>query len=464
MVEKLCNYIEKERLLNGGETVILAVSGGADSLCLLNLFFKIKDDYELKLVVCHLDHSLRGEESLRDSNFTREIARKYNLPFELAKKDVSKIAKEENLSIETCARMVRYDFFNSLLDKYPNSLLATAHNMNDQCETIIQRFMRGTSLKGLSGISPKRDRFIRPLLAFKREEIEAYLKENKLSFVTDSTNLTDDYGRNKIRNNIIPYIEENFNESIIESLAHFGERIRQEDDFLEDLALSSYKKYQVESGRGYIKFHKDLRDIHKIIIKRVIILAMEELLGSREDIYSKAINDSLDILFGETGRMVDLARGLKVRNNYGELIISKGEGKNNFIDNRGLLERKKIKVKLLGEPQTIPFGDYKITLFKSEGDNPVKGRVTLSADNLKEVTIRTRKEGDRIKALGMRGYKRVKSIFIDKKIDRVLRDTLPLIEDDNGEIIYLHPDIISEDRKITENTKEIMYIYIEGIN
>ena len=199
--------INQYNMVDYGGTVIVALSGGADSVCLLHNLVLLKDKYNFKVMACHLNHHLRGEESNSDMEFCKELCRQNNIELFVKEVDVDKLSNELKISHEECGRNCRYEFFNFLAEKY-NAKIATAHNSDDNLETTIYNMTRGASLKGLSGIPKVRDYIIRPLINTSREKIEEYCKGYGLKYVTDSTNLTDEYTRNKIRHNVIPVLKE----------------------------------------------------------------------------------------------------------------------------------------------------------------------------------------------------------------------------------------------------------------
>lgn len=196
MLDKALSAVEKYNMLSPGAAVIAAVSGGADSMAMLLFLMKISERYSLSLTVAHVNHGLRGEEARRDEEYVRSFCEKNSLRFEVLHADVAALAKQSGETCEECGRRVRYEFFESI-DK--NAKIATAHTASDNAETMLFNLARGSSLKGLCGIPPVRGNIIRPLIFCTREDIEVFCRENSLDFVTDSTNLTLDYSRNKIR-------------------------------------------------------------------------------------------------------------------------------------------------------------------------------------------------------------------------------------------------------------------------
>ena len=192
--------IKQFSMLEKSHNVTVALSGGADSVSLLHILYELRDELGITLSAAHLNHMIRGDEALRDENFARQECEKLGIPFFCERADVPKYAKEHRVSTELAAREIRYEFLSNVSD----GLIATAHTASDNIETIIFNLARGTGLKGLCGIPPVRENIIRPLIFCTREEIEAYCSANRLSYVTDSTNLSDDYSRNKIRHTIVP--------------------------------------------------------------------------------------------------------------------------------------------------------------------------------------------------------------------------------------------------------------------
>ena len=203
MEEKVLRAIEKFGMLDGVNDVTVALSGGADSMCLLHSLLVIKDTYSLNITAAHLNHMIRGKEALRDEEFVIEQCKKIGVQLFVERVDVPLFARENKISIELAARKVRYEFF----ERVAKGAVATAHTASDNIETVILNMTRGASLKGLCGIPPKRDRFIRPLICCTRSDVEAYCAKNNIQFVTDSTNLTDEYTRNNIRHNIYNIIK-----------------------------------------------------------------------------------------------------------------------------------------------------------------------------------------------------------------------------------------------------------------
>ena len=218
LIIKVLSFIDKYQLIENKKTVLAAVSGGYDSLCMLYLLNEIKNIRGFDLKVMHLNHDFRAEAD-SDMEFVRSVSEKLGLEFFCEKVNVEQYAKVHGISFETAGRQVRYDFFDRVASQFQKSVIATAHNANDNIESFFMHLMRGSGLNGLSGISAKRDNIIRPLLFVTREEIENYCKENNIVPVIDVTNESDDYTRNDIRHNVIPSVLERCS---IDSLTTFS--------------------------------------------------------------------------------------------------------------------------------------------------------------------------------------------------------------------------------------------------
>ena len=234
MKAKVLKYIKENDLLNFGDKVICAVSGGADSVCMLHILSELKEELSLKLYVAHLNHCLRGNDADRDEKFVESLSKCYGIPFYSKKVDVNALSQDLKLSCEEAGRKARYDFFNKLKTSLSADKIATAHNADDNVETVLMRLVRGTDLKGLSGIPAINDfNVIRPVLCLKRQEIEEYIKCKGIDFVTDYTNFENDYSRNKIRNIVIPTIKKEFNESFADVFLSEIRNFCEADEYIE---------------------------------------------------------------------------------------------------------------------------------------------------------------------------------------------------------------------------------------
>ncbi|MCH5195387.1 MAG: tRNA lysidine(34) synthetase TilS [Oscillospiraceae bacterium] len=270
LIESVKTAILENAMLRGGETAVCALSGGADSTALLLALKEISGEIGFELKACHLNHGLRGKESDRDESFCAKLCESLGVELYTRKINVREHTQKHE-SLEETARKLRYRFFEEAMERFgENSLIATAHNANDSAETVLLNLVRGTGLKGLCGIPPVRDRIIRPLIYVKRNEIEEFLKERNRPFVTDSTNFSEDYTRNKIRLKLLPEILE-INPSAIEAFSRMSKILRGDSDYLEELAENALAGAKRQNGYDALELFKLEEPIKSRAVRKILI-------------------------------------------------------------------------------------------------------------------------------------------------------------------------------------------------
>jgi tRNA(Ile)-lysidine synthase len=300
LTKKIQNFSFTKSLWKKKSRIIIGVSGGPDSVCLLDFLAKMKAKYELELIVAHVNYELRGKDSDKDEKFVRELAKKNGLRAEVLKPQAKAKVSENTL------RNLRYSFFEKLREENNFDLIAVAHNQDDQAETVLMRLIRGASLKGLSGMKAKNDFVIRPLLQTTRSEILEYLRANKLKFRIDKTNNANVFLRNKIRNQLIPYIEQRFNHAFKKTLAESAAAFGDDEYFLNSLAKKYYQKGLASSAKKLLSLADSLQ-------KRVLLLAIQEKRGDLENIESAHIQEIIKALQSTKNKnQVVLFKGLKL--------------------------------------------------------------------------------------------------------------------------------------------------------
>ena len=250
MIKKVLNFIKENNMLQNGDSVVLGVSGGADSICMLYVLKEISKFINLKLVVVHVHHHIRGKEADGDMEYVRKICDKEHIPYEIFHIDAKKEAIARGMSEEEAGRVCRYECFAKVQEKYNANKISVAHNLNDNSETILFNLFRGTGIKGISGIPMQRDNIVRPLLCVSRKEIEKYLEENHISYRTDKTNFETEYSRNKLRLELIPYIKENINKKAEYNIVNAGKMLGEIEDYLEIETNKTYDEYVDENEEG----------------------------------------------------------------------------------------------------------------------------------------------------------------------------------------------------------------------
>lgn len=446
-------------MFNKGDKVIVAVSGGPDSICLLHILYSLKKQLNIELCVAHVNHCLRGDESDADETYVRKFCEKLNIEFRSKSVDINKIVEIQSISCEIAGRNARYDFFNSLKEELNAQKIAIAHNANDQAETVLMRIMRGTGLEGLVGIKPIRDNiFVRPLITSTRKEIEEYCFKENIKPRIDKTNLETIYSRNKVRLQLIPYIQENFNKDIIKTLNRLADTIKTDNEYLEVVVKENFKKYCDIEGEKVI-ISKEAFLENDAIITRIIRKALCTITGNLNNFEKVHIYDIINIQSKCTGKNIDLPNHITVNNRYGDIHISKKIEKTKKNDSgeyfihKGVNEINEHKLRVIirsvNEKEKVDFKNNKSVKY-------------FDCDKLgSKITIRHRKEGDRFVPLGMSGSKKLKDFFIDEKVSKEYRDHILIICFDN-EIGWIVGYRVSELFKVDENTKNILEIKIEG--
>lgn len=453
MEDKVLELILEEDLIRPGEKILAAVSGGPDSVCLLHVLVRLCATLGCSLGVVHINHRLRGPQSDEEEEFVRSLAKGLLLPGFFCREDVAELAKDRRQGIEETARQVRYDFFERVMQTEGFDKTALAHNLNDQAETILHRLIRGSGLNGLAGMRPSRGgQFIRPLLYTARPQIEAYLEEHALNYRLDPSNDSLDYTRNRIRHSLIPSLEE-FNPEVVRSLGGLSRTLDWDRDYLEQAAKDLAGRF-IRQEKDKVLIEQPAFARPKAMISRLLFEALERLTGSRLDLTMVQVQDILKLQAGETGKRLNLKGGVTVYNHYGQLEWTKDNGGADLGDGP-------VRVDLLALPVEAKFNSWRIRFSSEPPDGP---SWPMDASRHKALVIRSRQEHDRIKLLGMDGYKKVKKIFIDRKIHRGIRAYLPLITDETGEVLFIYPGICSEAFRITQNTAKIVYITVTENN
>lgn len=306
MKEKVLETIKKYNLIENGDRLVLGVSGGPDSISMLNILNDIRNDknlhMEFDIIVAHVNHLIR-EEAKDDEEFVKEFCERINVPFYSKSIDVQKIANNNKIGTEEAGRNARYDFFDEILKKTNSNKIAIAHNKNDKVETMIMNMLRGSGISGLRGIEPiKNDKYIRPLIECERFEIEQYCKESNIDARIDRTNFENVYTRNKIRNVIIPYIKEEFNPNIIQTMDRLSDLVKEEDEYLEKVVEDKYKELILnEKDREFIMDLKGFNKEEKVIKSRLLLYTISRLLGSTKGIEKIHIEDVIKLCENNIG-------------------------------------------------------------------------------------------------------------------------------------------------------------------
>lgn len=444
MTYKVAKTISEHNMISSGDTVGVGLSGGADSVALLHILATNKDKLAIqKLIAVHVHHGIRGDEADRDLDFSRNLCKQLNIDFIQFNIDVPAEAEKTGESLEECARRLRYECF----EKVSCNKFATAHNLNDNAETFIFNLARGASLSGLCGVPYTREKFIRPLLDCTRDEIEAYLKENKLEYVTDTTNLSDDYTRNKIRHNILPLLYE-LNPSFDKAFAKCNQSVRLTEDFI---LQSAKEKLDLAKKDGYYDC-SCFDTCHNALKNQMISLILKE--QNVKDISREHILAVSHII--ENGGKVSL----------GGKITAFAERKKLFFEEPLITEDFEIPLEIKNQKFNTPSGAYSVNI-KDKKDlqklNIKNIDKFIDCDKISsDVFARNRRDGDIYKPVN-RSTKTLKKLFNESKTPVCDRSKMLILTDNEG-IIWTEFFGVSEYYKADETTEKFVEIINLGEN
>lgn len=302
MKRKVLDTIKKYNLIQECDKIVLGVSGGPDSISMLHILNEIKEKFKFDIYVAHINHMIRDEAD-DDEKYVEQYCKKNNIQCFIKRIDVQQVAYTEKIGTEEAGRNTRYEFFEDVLQEVGANKIAIAHNKNDKIETIIMNLLRGSGLSGLKGIEPIRDnKFIRPLIECERQEIEQYCEQQNLNPRIDKTNFENDYTRNKIRNTVIPYVKEEFNPNIIETLDRLSQVATDEGNYMDLQTQKIYQRLLIERTEEQIILKlKEFNEQEKVIKSRIILLVVKELMGSAQRIEKIHIEDIIKLCSNNVG-------------------------------------------------------------------------------------------------------------------------------------------------------------------
>ena len=426
---KVEQYVAKRNMIQKGDKLVVGVSGGADSICLLFVLMELQKKLAFEMVVVHVNHGLRGESADADEAYVRKVCKEHGITCEVYRENVDLIAKERKQSTEEAGRDVRREAFGHTMEKHGGTKIALAHHMNDSVETFFMNLARGTGIQGMGGIRPIAGVYIRPLLCLERREIEEFLREKNIPYCTDSTNEEDDYTRNRLRNHVIPYLEKEVN---ARTVAHIGETMSQLQElqiFLQEQTEIYYKQCVKQHEKGYIllenSFFEAPASLRPFIIKRVLV----QICQKEKDIQEIHMQKILELFQKQVGRQIDLPYAMQGKRIYEGVYIYKKEVTDidpmnvqvSFAkENRQEIEWGNIKVicRLLENASTDKIYMEKINTMRFDYDIITHG-----------VCIRTRQPGDYITIHPDGRRQKLKSFFINEKIPQEKRDKILLVAD-----------------------------------
>ncbi len=490
-MRKIEQYIRKHRLITGADIVCVGISGGADSVFLLRALHEMPGGLSGRLCAVHVNHNLRGAESDEDEIFVRALCDRLQVPLYVYSPNVRQIAAERKIGTEEAGRLCRQQAFADVVRKYGVTRIALAHHGNDQAETFLFQLARGSSMTGLAGIKPISEIrispnngtddsgfiVIHPLLCCTRTEIENSLQNAGQLWRTDRTNEESAYSRNKIRNRIIPMMEEQINAA---ATAHIGaacEDIREADAFIREEAHRRAEQYLTwkqdvpESTEAAVQIRDDIRQEPDIIQRTIIMEAVAELAGARKDLEREHIQMIGDLFERQAGSRISLPCGIIGYRDYREVTLTRSMALHGKREMPGA-EQEMVPIKEMdvGDRYSCTFGSWKFRLeicdvSEINSSNFPQNQYTkwLDYDKMKHsLTIRFRQKGDRLIITSAGENQKLKNYMIDEKIPARERDEIPLLAAGNR-VFWIVGYRISEDAKITDHTKQVLKVYAEPI-
>ena len=460
IINSVRQTIKRENLIEKNDKILIALSGGPDSICLLDIMIKLKDEYNLTLYAAHLNHRIRGIDAQEDSLFCQKICKKNNVTFFVKNIDIPELAVQQSRGVEEVARDVRYDMFFDIKNKLGINKIAVAHNLDDQAETMLMKMFRGSGIQGLRGIDYKRkDGIIRPLLDIYKSQINEYCDVNNLNPRIDKTNFESDYSRNKVRLDLIPYIENNYCENIKQILSRTANVIRDDYNYIEKVSKEHYELLVKNKSDDEIILDLPLlKNTDTAIQKRVIRLAILDIMGNLNNIENVHIVDSLSLLEKSDGKIINLPKNLKAYIKNEDYVITTKNQENEEIT-------YEYKIEINGKTVVNEIG-----LTVTTSVLPAKDSLALPVSKYIKVFdydkivgslyVRSRKIGDKLSPIGLTGTKKIKDILINKKIPADTKYMFPIISDDE-QILWLLGYRISENYKIDDSTQRVIRIQLE---
>jgi tRNA(Ile)-lysidine synthetase-like protein len=472
MTLKFLKTLRDHHLIPSGSHIVVAVSGGADSLTLLHLLYTHRDSLNCTLHVATLDHRLRGEAGAADAGFVAETVQSWGLPVIVGNADVPALAKERNIGIEAAARAARYDFLAAVAKQVGAERVAVAHHADDQAETVLMHLLRGAGLDGLAGMGYSAPvvghsdlKVIRPLLGFSRVEIEAYCHEHDLQPRQDATNEDTSYTRNRLRREVLPYLESLYPQ-VKRSLVQLADIASVENDYVE-AALEQALIAHSQASEGRIAISRtEFAQAHPALQRRFVRWATRKL-GFSDDLGYEHVISAIEIgLNGKQGAVAQLPQGLQLRVDYEVLVVERQDAPPPQLEKVLLIDNQEIPIIVPGVTQLTDKWNELWALHAEE--HPTSAfAARLHVPTGSHVVLRTCRKGDRFAPLGMKGHsQKINQWMINHKLSRDLRDAIPLLEIDSeiAAILWGNQWAISERFAIRKFEERIIYLWLENPN
>jgi tRNA(Ile)-lysidine synthase len=449
--QKVINFIDENLLIEKGDKILVALSGGADSVFLLYFLKKFSKRFGIEVSAFHLNHKLRGKTALEDAKFSVDFCKRNMIELISISKDVKTYAKKNKISVEEAGRELRYAELNKAAKKMKCNKIATAHNANDNVETILLNLFKGTGLKGLTGIPVSRKNIIRPILCLSSDEIRKYLKQNEIEFRVDESNLSNDYERNFLRNEIIPQLRAKLNPKLEEKINSTSGIISEINSYIDKQIDEIKNKYVAFDGK---QLRIDLKYISKLD-KAFLNIFLKSVVENtfRIELNSDNIFSLNNLLKGQTGRTTQLKADIIALKEREELLI----GKRTYRKSGHTVHKLKIGDKLKIDGKTISIVKVNRKMFKLTKNKSVE---FISGDGLSNnFEIRKWKTGDKFNPIGMKGTKKISDFLTDERISSLQKKDQLVVTND-GKIVWVVGLRIDERFKVKPESKNILKLTV----
>jgi len=460
-IAKIKKTVKKYCMLESGEKVVVGVSGGPDSMALLSVLHQMRENYNLQLLVAHLNHGFRGKEAERDAHFVHDMAQSFGLPCEIKTFDVPSFKRRSALSSQEAARVVRYQFLEEVRKRCNAAKIALGHTADDQAETLMMWLLRGTGLKGLGGMPPVRGGIIiRPLIETTREEIETFLKEKRIPFVVDSSNDSPDYVRNKLRQHLFPLLKEHYNPQLIKRLAQTAEIVTIDNEYLDNLTQVMLERIIVSrDSTSAVIDRKGLLALPVALQVRCLRSALEKVKGNVKRISASHLNAMRRIASNDTPyKVLQLPEGIRMEKSYQQLKLTCHQSAPLPFHYCFTALPDRVRIEEIGREMNFAIregNDHAGIAHNPRVACLDEGKVVMP------LTIRNVQPGDRFQPLGMEGEKKIKDFFIDEKVPLIERKRIPLVLC-NEVVAWVGGMRIDHRLRVTKNTRKVLTIALKS--
>ena len=461
--QKVKVYVERFHMIEPKDTIVLGISGGADSVCLLKILARWKEAWGISLRAVHVHHQLRGEEADADERFVRELCENEGIPCRVFHEDVQGMAQREKIGLEEAGRIARYRCFATVCEDVGGGKIALAHHQDDLAETMLHHLVRGTGMAGLCSLKPVSGNRIRPLLCLEKEEILVYLEAAGQPWRTDSSNLEDDYTRNRIRHHVLEELKTEVNPRAVRHMAQLSEELEETRAVLAQVAAEKRRQYVRKSEKGML-FAEELKKEPDLIGRQIVHDLLKEISGKQKDFTRIHIEAVQELWNRKVGARRDLPYGMQAIRTYDGIYL---ERKAEKCETRDSEKNAGIQINVQSEgTESFQIGELTLTVSRTArdfGEIPEKKYTKwFDYDRIKQtLVIRHRQPGDRICLFDGGGSKKLKDYLIDRKIPAQKRDQLWLLAD-GSDILWIIGDRISAAYKVTAESQRILQAEIKG--